>query len=162
MLTNEKVHTKTHRQHERFTFVRQKTIKIVFFLIFSQVFDNILQNLTLIRSGKCAMAFTCQKYFTCALASALISVASLKPWQLQSAISCRQTHGQFQRAGMPERLCEYAPPEPSTLLVDEGDLAKKRTCAPYILLEPHVPVKNKHLGANCVLKVFQSRQPPIG
>ena len=44
MLTNEKVTIKTHRQHERFTFVRQKTIKIAFFLTFSRVFNNILRN----------------------------------------------------------------------------------------------------------------------
>ena len=70
--------TKRH-QHERFTFVRQKTIKIAFFVTFLRVFDNSLQNLILPRTGKCAMAFTRQKYFTLALASwgALVSIPVL-------------------------------------------------------------------------------------
>ena len=54
----------------------KKKIKIAFFLTFSPVFDNILQNLTLAGSGKRAMAFTRQKYFTLTLASwrALVSI----------------------------------------------------------------------------------------
>ena len=47
----------------------KNTIKIAFFLTFSQIFENILQNLTLARSGKCVMVFTRQNNFTLALAS---------------------------------------------------------------------------------------------
>ena len=74
-----KICNKTHHQYERFTFVRQKTIKIAFFLTVSRVSNNILQTLTLTGSGKCAMAFTRQKYFTPVLASwgELLSIPDL-------------------------------------------------------------------------------------
>ena len=51
----------------------EKNIKIAFFLTFLRVLDNILQNLILAGSGKCAMAFTCQKHFTLCLALASTS-----------------------------------------------------------------------------------------
>ena len=47
----------------------RKKNKKAFFYLFSQVFINILQNSTLVGSGKRAMAFTCQKHSTLALLS---------------------------------------------------------------------------------------------
>ena len=57
----------------------KNTVDITFYLTFSRVFENILQNLTLAEWGKCAMVFTRQNHFTLALASrrALVSIPGI-------------------------------------------------------------------------------------